>query len=155
MLVDPAVLLRRVDDDQLACDAAGLGKESFALRRLEVPVEVPGEETVEGAVRERQREPVALHERRPGRRAARLFEHARALIERDDIAAQVLRQEAGAARDVERPARWQGGDRLRQLVELVVPAGPVTVGEAAATAVPVVVLRRARVVVLLHASSRV
>src|SRR5438034_7843735 len=43
-------------DDELARGAARLGEEEQALRLVEVPVEVPGEDALEGAVREGQRQ---------------------------------------------------------------------------------------------------
>ena len=63
---DGRMVARRVHDDELAGDAAGLGEEADTVVLLEVAVEVAGEEALEGAVLERQVERVALHERRVG-----------------------------------------------------------------------------------------
>lgn len=43
----------RVDDDQLAGDALGLGQEGHSLRRGQVAVEVSGQDPAEGQVGER------------------------------------------------------------------------------------------------------
>ena len=64
-----------------------------------------GEDAVERAVVERQLERVAVDEGRARRLPARDLEHALALVEADDLAAQVARQEAGSAGDVERAQR--------------------------------------------------
>ena len=97
-------------------------------------------------VRKRQRECITLHELAQRESTARFGEHACALIEPDDVAGEVLREEAGAARDVERARGWEGRDRGERLVELRLPARPL----ACRADPPVVVVRRAQVVVLLH-----
>ena len=89
-------------------DAAGFAEEAQAFGLLEVAVEVAREDTVEGAVGERQPERVRLDE--AGRRHPRTreLEHARALVEAGDAAGKVLGQKARAARDVERAHRFEG-----------------------------------------------
>src|SRR5262249_7924426 len=69
---DPLLLAGRLlalvetaaQEDELAGDAARLGEEPHPLGLLEVAVEVAREQAVEGAVGERERERVALDERR-------------------------------------------------------------------------------------------
>ena len=123
------------------------------LGLLEVAVEEAREDAVEA-----RRPGTAARARRPDDEArvrdarAGDLEHRRALVEPDDLAAEVLREEPGAAGDVERPRGRQRRERRGELVELVVPAGPLAVGEEAAAEPPVVVLRRPPVVVLLHGS---
>jgi hypothetical protein len=67
-------------------------------------VEMAGEDSVKGAVRERQRERIAFDHLHV---LTGEVEHARALVEPDDITMQMACQEAGSARDVERPRRGQ------------------------------------------------
>jgi hypothetical protein len=93
-----------------------------------------------------------LDEGRARRLLAGELEHRLALVEPDDLAAQMPRQEAGPAGDVERPHRRERSDDAEKLLELVLPAGPVAVGVRAASQPPVVVLPGARVIVGLHAS---
>ena len=78
-------------------------------------------------------------------------EHRAALVEGGDLSAQVPREEAGAAGDVERACRRERRDHTLELGPLLVPSRPVAVGERAAAEPPVVVLAGARVVVGLHA----
>src|SRR5262249_32595334 len=63
------------DDDELGCDATGFGAEPLTFGLLEVAVEVGREDAVEGVVRERKLERVALHEGRVRRLLARDCEH--------------------------------------------------------------------------------
>ncbi len=140
--------------DQLVGDALRLGEEAHALRLLEVAVEEAREEPAERVVRERQLERVALYERDVRQPAAGLLEHVRALVERDDLAAaQMLREEPGAAGDVERARRRERLEERRDLRELFIPAGPIAILELPTAEPPVVVLGRAGVVVLLHSRS--
>src|SRR5436190_1884801 len=83
--------------------APRLAKEREPVLFFEMAVEVAGEDTAEGAVGERQRERIAPDELRGRHAAPRDVEHRFALVEADDVAREVLREKAGAARDVERP----------------------------------------------------
>jgi len=142
----------RVDHDELRRDTARLGEKELAVARLEVPVEVTREHALESSVLERQIECVALDEGRVRRTLLSEFEHAGALVETGDLAAEVPRQEAGSAGNVERPCRRQLGDGLLQRMYVVVPVGAIEPVEATEAEVPVVVLGSTRVVVLLHGS---
>src|SRR5581483_2295462 len=155
LLVDLARGTRRVDDDELVRDPRCLLEEPLAVRALQVAVEVTGEEAAEAAVVERESEGVALDERRLRRLLRSLVEHAAALVEPDDLAREMTRQEAGAARDVERAKGREDLDRRDQLIDLLLPARAISVGEAARAPIPVVVLGSACVVVLLHRAPRV
>ena len=109
-----------------------------------------GEHAIEPAVVERQSQRVALHERPVGDAVAGDREHLLALVEPGDLAAEVLGQKARPARDVERAAGFQRGHRLGKRGDRLIPSGPVALGEQPLPEVPLVVLGRARVVVLLH-----
>jgi hypothetical protein len=80
------------------------------------------------------------------------LEHRVTLIEAGQRPAEMLREKAGPARDVERLSRRKCRERLHQRSDLLVPAGAVAVDVEARSFVPVVVLRRTRVVVGLHHS---
>src|SRR5262249_57185073 len=105
-------------DHELRCDALGLREEPRALALLEVAVEVAREDALELTVGERQRERVAVDELRARCLPACDGEHSLALIEPDDVAAQMSGEEAGSARHVERSRGWQRLDQLREHVEL-------------------------------------
>ena len=109
-----------------------------------------GDDALERAVGERERDRVALHD--AGVRHPRTGDrdHPRALVERRDRATQVAAEERGAASHVEGARRRQRRDDADQLAHLVVPARPVAVGEPAGAEPPVVVLRGPRVVVAAH-----
>ena len=109
-----------------------------------------GEQAIERAVGERQRERIARHEHGVGDPLRGDLEHPLALIERGDLAAQVASEKARSARDVQRPRRGERRDVVLELVQIPLPAGAVSPGEAADAQVPVVVFRGAVVVVLLH-----
>ena len=114
-------------------------------------VEVAREDAVELAVLERQIEGVALDEGRVQCLLARDREHRLALIEADDFAAEVAREEARAARDVEGARRaGETATTRSSSLPLLVPARAVAFGEAAAAEPPVVVLAGPGVVVGLH-----
>src|SRR4029077_13427820 len=81
-----------------------------------------------------------------------IVEHRLVLVEADKRARQEAREKAGSAGHVERSGRRQRGEREAERLDLLPPAGPIALGEAAGTAVPLVVLGRAPVVVRLHAS---
>ncbi len=115
-------------------------------------VEVAREDAVEAAVSERQLERLPRDEACVRRLLPCDVEHARAGVETDDVAAQMPRQEAGAASDVERPQRRQLCDDALENAELFVPAGAVAVRIQTFAQPPVVVLRRAAIVVRLHGS---
>src|SRR5262249_20306610 len=89
-------------------------------------------------------------EARSWRTLAGDLEHARALVEPDDLAAQVARQEAGAAGDVDDPGGRKRRHRPLELANLLVPARPVAGRMQASALVPVVVLLRAALVILAH-----
>src|SRR5439155_18060096 len=78
------------------------------------------------------------------------LEHRFALVETDDLAAKVPRQEARAAGDVERARRRERGDDLLEARDVLVPARSVAIGVEAGPEIDVVVLGRAAVVVRLH-----
>jgi len=99
------VTARGVDDHQLLRHAACFPEERHPLVLAEMTVEMTGEDAGEAVVREGQREAVTLDVRRMWRLAHRLGEHPGALVEADDVAADVPGQEAGAAGDVERATR--------------------------------------------------
>jgi hypothetical protein len=129
-----------VEDHHLGRDAARLGEEALALVLEQVAVEVAGEDAVEGVVVERQRDRVALHGaavRQPRRRD---LHHRLALVEPDHVAAQVAGDERRAAGDVEDARRLQRPDGVEDRLDLIVPAGPLALGEDRAAEPPVVVL---------------
>ena len=114
--------LRRVDDDQLACDAAGFGEESPRVRPA-----AGGRRSGWWSVARRPGRGTEAGRRRPGRRgrAAALrgdLDHPRALVEADDVALQVPRQERGPAGDVERAGRRQVVQQARELLDLARPS---------------------------------
>ena len=115
-------------------------------------VEVAREDAVEGRLFERQRERVALDE--GGVRCLRAGdgEHPLARIEPHDLAAQMPRQEARAARHIQGAGRRQLGDQAGELLAFLVPARPCAIGKPSVAKPPVVVLGCARVVVRLHGS---
>ncbi len=115
-------------------------------------VEVPGEDTIERGVRERQRQRVALHHGRPWSLRGGLFEHSLALIERHHVALEVPGQETGAAGDVEGAGRGQSRNDVREERHLGLPVRTLALGEETPSQVPVVVLGRPLVVVLLQHS---
>src|ERR1700719_756841 len=59
-------------------------------------------------------------------------------------------EEAGTAGDVKRASAWHSAESVDEVVELVLPARAVTVGEETRPEVPVVVFGCTPVVVLLH-----
>src|SRR5262249_37437737 len=144
---------RRIRDDDLAGDAARLAEERLTLRRFEMAVEVAGEQTLERAVCEGQREGVAEHVVGVWRLLAGDGEHRVALVEADDVAAEVARQETGAAGDVERAGGWEVGDDMLQLGPFAEKALALFVC-VERPVVPVVVLGRAAVVVLAQGGPR-
>ena len=110
-----AGLALAVDDDELARDPARLGEEARALGLLEVAVEVARVKTGRSCrpgTAARARRPRRTSRRAPVARASSSI--ARALVEPDDVARQVLREEAGAAGDVERARRRQRAERRRR-----------------------------------------
>jgi len=157
LAVDVGAFARGVDDDELERDTAGLGEEALALRVLEMTVEETREETVERPRGEREVERVTAHECGVRGLALGLADHPRRLVETDDVAVEMPRQEARSARDVEGARGRQRRDDAEQPHDLVEPIRAVSVLESAAPEPHVVVLRRSRVVVGLHApySSRV
>jgi len=71
------------------------------------------------------------------RLAARLFEHRLALIEADDITAEVLSEESRATGDVQRVSGRQCSESLGETLEFVRPARPFASGKEPAAEVPV------------------
>ena len=108
------------------------------------------EDAVELSVRKGQRNGIAIDQSRAGNASRGDLEHPGALVERDDLAAQVAREEARAACDVQDASRRQCPHRVDHLLDLVVPAGAVARGVHARAEPPVVVLGRAEVVVRTH-----
>ena len=100
-----------------------------------------GDDPVEAVVRERERERVALDELCVGDAGPGDGEHARALVEPGDPSAQMTREEAGAARDVERPSGGEGRERLGDRLQLFGEPVALAIGVEALPEVPVVVLR--------------
>ena len=109
-----------------------------------------GEHGVEGAVGEGQRDGVALHRASAGQPRGGDLDHRRALVEAGDVAAEVARDEAGAAGDVERAAGVEARDDGEHGLDLRLPAGPLAAGEQPRAEPPVVVLGRTAVVVRAH-----
>src|SRR5215210_1480219 len=140
------------DDHDLVGDAAGLAEEAGAVVLLEMAVEVAREEPVEGAIVEGKRERLPSDELRLRRLLGRDLEHARALIEADDVAAEMSRHEPRAARDVESPRRRELGYPSLELRACLVPPRPPSLRVQPAPEPPVVVLARTGVVVRLHGS---
>src|SRR4029453_12935575 len=85
----------RVDDDELRCDVARFSEEPSAVVLFEVPVEVAGEDALEGVVVEGEIERVAADELGVRRLVPRDHEHPLALIEADDVPPQMPREEPG------------------------------------------------------------
>ena len=128
--------------------AAAASSHSARCAVVEVAVEVRG---VHALVAARRRvHGVALHERGVRQPPGRDVEHRRALVEPRDLSRQVCGEEPGPAGDVERPGRRQGLQGRAQRRDVVVPAGAVALGEQARPLPPVVVLRRALLVVAAH-----
>ncbi len=140
----------RVHDHDLGRRGPGLRKEERPLCRLEVPVEVAGEEPVETALEKRQGERIPPDQASLRELASRLGQHASALVEGDDIAAQEAGQVTGAAGHVEHAAGGQARNHLDQGVEFRLPAGSGPRGEVPCPLVPVVVLAGPAVIVLPH-----
>jgi hypothetical protein len=82
---------------------------------------------------------------------ARDLEHRLTRVEADDLAAQMLRQPARPAGDVQGANGGELGDCPLELPAFLVPSRPVPVDEQAGAVDPVVVLPGAPVVVRLHA----
>jgi hypothetical protein len=136
-----------VHQHELGCDAACLGEERGALALVEMPVKVAAADTIEAAVREGEGERVALDERPRWDAARRDGEHALARVEPGHGTAKVLREEAGAARDVERPRRRERGENPGDGDQLLVEPGTLAIRVEPDPLVPIVVLRGALVVV--------
>jgi len=147
-----SVASHRRDDNELGGDAPRLGEETRPLLLLEMTVEVAREDAVERAGFERESERISLHEPDVRRLRPRHAKHACTLVEPDDVTAQMAREEAGAAGDVERARGWERGDDLSQHIELVLPARSIALRVQTFAEPPVVVLRCATIVVGLHDS---
>ena len=115
-------------------------------------VEVAREHPVEGVVRERKRQRVSLNELSVWRLLTGDLEHRFALVEADDLAAQVAGHEPRPAGDVERSGGQKVRDPLLEKLAFLVPVGGAILGEQALAEPPVVVLAGPRVVVDLHGS---
>lgn len=97
---------RRIDDEELSRDAARLGQECIPFIRRQVPVEVAGEDSIEGVIGHDKVQRIADNSqafRQPGLGDR---DHRGTLVDSDDKALQVPGQEAGATCRVERAARW-------------------------------------------------
>src|SRR6516164_9247951 len=115
-----------------------------------MPVEVPGEDALERTVGERERQRVGADDPGRGHAFGRDPEHALALIQAGDRAAQVPGKESGAACHIECCHSRQRSDRIAQRRHLLVPARPFACGEQPRARVPLVVLGGTAVVVLAH-----
>ena len=94
-----------LDDNELASDAAGVSYEPGALVRRQVVEEMAGEDPVELAVPERQLSDIPLEHTRVRHTGRSNRDHPSALVERHQLAAQMLREEARAACDIEHAGR--------------------------------------------------
>jgi hypothetical protein len=113
-------------------------------------VEVAGHEAVERAGGEGQRHRVADDDARVGHPRRRDAHHLRALIDRDDLAAQVAGEEPCPAGDIEHAGGRQRREDSGEPDRLLVPARAVALREQPDAVPPVVVLARAAVVVGAH-----
>ena len=96
-----------LDDDKFASDATDLSDERGASVRRQVVQEMAGEDPVELAVVERQRCDISLEHPRVRQTGRSDLDHPSALVERHQLAAQMLGEEARAACDIEHPCRGQ------------------------------------------------
>ena len=112
--------------------------------------EEAGEDPVELAVVERQRWHISLDD--PGVRHAGLsnLDHPSALVERHQLAAQMLGEESRAARDIEHPRRRQGLHDADELLDLRRPAGSLAFRVRSRAEPPAVVLGRTLVEMRTH-----
>jgi hypothetical protein len=146
----PVRVTHILDDNELASDATGVSDERGASARWQVVEEMAGEDPVELAVAERQRRDIAL-EHTCMRHAGRgNLDHPSALVERHQLAAQMLGQEAGAARDVEHSNRGQRPHHADELLDLLGPTGSLVSCERSRVKPPGVVLGRTLVEVSTH-----
>ncbi len=145
-----AVASDRRDDDELLRDPPCLGQKPLTFFVLEVAVEVTREDAIERPVFERERERVPLLEPRSRSLRPRQFEHASARIQPDDVATKMSRKEARAAGDIEGARGSKTPNDALEQAKLVFPAWALAVCVQALAQPPVVVLRRAPVVVRLH-----
>jgi len=143
---------RRVDGDELGRQSARLGEEGGALGGLQMAVEVTGEHALEGTVGERRRQRVRAHQLCVWDATTGNRQHAPALVQAGEFAAQMSGEEPCAAGHVERACRRQRGDGTLERSHRVRPSGALSRREQAAIEIPVVVLGRPRVVVLPHRS---
>ena len=107
-----------LDDDELASDATGLGDERGASVRRQMVEEMAGEDPVELAVAERERCDIPLEHTRVRHTGRSDLDHPSTLVERHQLAAQMLGEEARAACDIEHPRRGQGPHDADELLDL-------------------------------------
>jgi len=138
------------DHHELRRDSPRLGEEAAALWLLEMAVEIAREDALERMVLERERKRVSLNEVRVRRLLSCDLEHPRACIQSDYLSAQVRGQKPGAAGGVECMRGRETRDECDQRSALFVPARPIAIRVEPCAEPPVVVLRRAVVVVRLH-----
>ena len=139
-----------LDNDELASHATGLGDERGASVSRQVVEEMAGEDPVELAVAERQRCDIPL-EHTGVRHAGRSnLDHPSALVERHELAAQMLGEKARSACDVEHPCRGQGAHDADELLDLRRPTGSLALRERPRAEPPVVVLTRTLVEMRTH-----
>lgn len=111
-----------------------------------------GEEAVEGVVGEGEGEGVAAEREAAGQAALSESDHRGTLVEAHREPAQMTGEEARPACHVERPAGRKPGHQRDEPVHLLRPPRPLPRREAPRTGVPLVVLRRPRLVVGVRGS---
>jgi hypothetical protein len=109
-----------------------------------------GEDAVELAVAERQRCDMPLEHTRVRHTGRSNLDHPSALVERRQLAAQMLGEEARAACDIEHPCRGQGSHYADELLDLRRPPGSLALRERPRAEPPVVVLGRTLVEMRTH-----
>jgi len=139
-----------LDDNKLASDATGVGDERGASVRRQVVEEVAGEDPVELAVVERQRRDISLEHTRVRHAGRGNLDHPSALVERHQLAAQMLGEESRPACDIEHPCRGQGPNHADELLDLRRPTGSLAFRVRSRAEPPVVVFGRTLVEMRAH-----
>ena len=114
----------------------------------EVPVEVAGQDSVEGAVSHGEAQRVADDGQSATEPGPSYRHHSRGFVDADDRARDMPGQKAGSAGNVEGACAWQAVQELDDLVDFDLPTGPGTFREEALARVPVVVLPGPPIVVV-------